>query len=142
MKGWISVSATQTSYQTRDAKENNFSLVFGGNFDDDKGNAVFAYDHSTRQPLTKGQRGFAATASSTTSYIPEGLLFNNANNLPSQAAIDSVFAKYGVGAGQVVNSQDLISFNADGTLFSRGAANNPLDVKNWKYGDNDPAINT
>jgi len=65
----------------RDAKENNFSLVFGGNFDDDKGNAVFAYDHSTRQPLTKGQRDFAATASSTTSYIPEGLLFNNAKTV-------------------------------------------------------------
>lgn len=126
----------------RDAKENNFSLVFGGNFDDDKGNAVFAYDHSTRQALTKGQRGFAATASSTTSYIPEGLLLNNGGNLPSQAAIDSVFAKYGVGAGKVVNSQDLISFNADGSLFSRGVAGTPLDVQNWKYGDNDVAINT
>jgi outer membrane receptor protein involved in Fe transport len=120
--------------EERDAKENNFSLAFGGNFDDDKGNAVFGFDFTERQALIKAQRPFAAIATSTTTFFPEGLYFSAAGNHPTQTAVDSVFAQYGVAAGKVPASSSLMGFNADGTLFSRGLFNNQnVKVENWKY---------
>jgi outer membrane receptor protein involved in Fe transport len=117
----------------RDSKETNWSAVLGGNFDDDKGNAIFGFDYSTRQGMIKAQRPFAAIATSTTTFFPEGTYFSAAGNHPSQAAVDSVFAKYGVGAGLVPAASNLIGFNSDGTLFSRGLFNSPIDVQNWRY---------
>lgn len=116
-----------------DNKENNWSAVLGANFNDDKGNALFGFDHSTRQGMVKGQRPFAAVATSGTSFLPEGLFLSSADNQPSQAAVDSVFAKYGVAPGAVPATSNLMGFNADGTLFSRGIFNSPVDVQNWRY---------
>ena len=115
-----------------DSQEYQFQGLLGGNFSGDKGNAVLSFDYSKREQLIKGQRDFAGTASATTGRLPEGL-YVVGTNLPTQAAVDSVFAKYGVGAGKVTNNLTLIGFNTDGTLFSRGVFNSPLDVQNFKY---------
>ncbi len=119
--------------KNRDARENGFSAVFGANFEDDKGNAIIAFDYSERQGMIKSQRPFAAMATSTTTFFPEGLYFSPGNS-PTQAAVDAVFLNYGVAAGSVPANANLIGFNSDGTLYSRGVPRNSnLNVENWRY---------
>jgi iron complex outermembrane receptor protein len=121
-----------------DAEEYQVSALLGGNFADDRGNAVIAFDYSQRQGMIKSQRPFAAVATSTTSYLPEGF-YVPGSNPPTQEAVDAVFAGYGVGPGRA--NAGLIGFNLDGTLFSRGVFNSPLDVENFRY-DNDLNVNS
>lgn len=116
-----------------DAEEYQFSAALGGNFADGKGNAVFGFDRSYRQPLIKSQRDFSQNATSTTSFLPEGNLFWAAGNAPTKAALDAVFAKYGVASNQIGLGSGTLGFNLDGTLFYRGVFNNPLDVQNFRY---------
>ena len=121
-----------------DAQEYQFSGLLGGNFSDDRGNGVLAFDYSKREGMIKSQREFAAVATSTTSYLPEGLYIPGSNG-PSQAAVDALFATYGSAAGAA--NPTLLGFNLDGTLFSRGIFNSPLNVENWRY-PVDLAVNT
>lgn len=123
-----------------DSEEYQFSGLLGGNFAGDKGNAVLAFDYSDREILIKSQRAFAAVATATTTFLPEGLYFEAGNAAP-QAVVDAVFARYGVPAGAVPTGSSLIGFNTDGTLFSRGVFNSPLDVRNFRY-PIDFAVNT
>jgi iron complex outermembrane receptor protein len=117
-----------------DAAEYQFSAVIGGNFADGKGNAVLSFDRSFRQSLIKSQRPFSQNATSTTSFLPEGALFwANSNPIP-QAAINTLFATYGVAPADVLGAgSGTLGFNLDGTLFYKGVFNNPLDVQNFRY---------
>lgn len=134
----------RTSYSNSteewDAEEYQVSAVLGGNFADDAGNVAIAFDFSEREGMIKSQRDFAAIATATTTFLPEGLYFPSGNG-PTQAAVDGVFGGYGVAAGAVPAGASLIGFNPDGSLFSRGLFNNPLDVQNWRY-PVDLAVNT
>ena len=116
-----------------DAEEYNFSAVIGGNFADGKGNAVVGFDRSFRQSLIKSQRPFSQNATSTTSFLPEGNLFWATSNAPTEAALDAIFAGYGVAANQVTAQSGTLGFNLDGSLFYRGVFNSPLDVQNYRY---------
>jgi outer membrane receptor protein involved in Fe transport len=126
-----------------DAEERNVSLTLGGNFGDDRGNAVFGFEYSDREGMIKSQRDFAAVATATTTFLPEGLYFPS-GNAPSQTAVDALFASYNGGIvppGGVPAGSTLLGFNLDGTLFSRGIFNSPVDVQNWRY-PVDLAVNT
>lgn len=118
--------------EEKDAEEYGYTAVLGANFEDGKGNAVLAFDYSKREGMFKSQRAFSANATATTSFFPEGHYFNGPN-APSQEAMDAVFASYGVEPGSVPANANLIGFNDDGTLFSAGVFNSPLDVENWRY---------
>ena len=120
------------STEESDAQEYTVSAALGANFSDDRGNAIIGFEYGNREGMIKSQRAFSANATATTSFLPEGLYFPSGNN-PTQAAVDGVFAGYGVPAGAVPASSSLIGFNLDGTLFSRGVFNSPLDVRNWRY---------
>ncbi|UTP38771.1 TonB-dependent receptor [Phenylobacterium sp. LH3H17] len=117
-----------------DAKEFQFSAVLGGNFADGKGNAIFGFDRSYREPVTKGQRPFSALATSTTGTPPAGVVrYNSANAIPL-SAVQALFATYGVAPTAVSNGSGSLGFNLDGTLFYGGVGNNPtLQVQNFKY---------
>lgn len=115
-----------------DAREYQFSAVAGYNFADDRGNITIGGDYSQRQGLIKSQRAFAANATATTSFLPEGL-YAPSGNAPTQAAIDSYFAQFGAAAGSVARGSSLIGFNNDGSLFSRGVFNSPANVVNFRY---------
>ncbi len=118
----------------QDSKEYNFSAVVGGNFADGKGNAIFGFDRSFREPITKGQRGFSALATSTTGTPPAGAIRFNAGNAIPLSAIQALFATYGVAPTAVASASGSLGFNLDGTLFYGGLANNPtLQVQNFKY---------
>lgn len=53
--------------------------------------------------------------------LRDGAYIPTTTNLPTQAAIDGVFSRYGVAAG-AIGRANVLGFNNDGTLF----ANNPL----------------
>jgi outer membrane receptor protein involved in Fe transport len=127
------------STEFNDAKEKAISLAIGGNFAEDRGNVIIGFEWADREGMIKSQRDFSAQATATTSFLPEGLYFSS-GNAPTQAAVDAVFATYGVAAGAVPAAGSFIGFNLDGTLFSRGVFNSPLQVQNFRY-PNDVSVN-
>lgn len=127
----LDARATIADTKNTDAREFNSTITLGGNFADGKGNAVVSFDYTERESLIKRQRPFAAFATSTTTFLPEGF-YNPGTNAPTVAAVNAVFATYGVGAGLVDATQG-IGFNTDRTLFGVGVFNNPLNVQNFRY---------
>lgn len=115
-----------------DAQEWTLSAVIGGNFADGRGNAVFGFDYANREGMIKSQRPFAAQATSTTSFLPEGNYIPGSNG-PSQAVLDTIFAGYVSGYVPGDARTTTLGFNLDGTLYSRGVFNSPLDVVNFRY---------
>ncbi|MES2033013.1 MAG: TonB-dependent receptor [Pseudomonadota bacterium] len=106
-----------------DAGEYAASLTIGGNFADDRGNAVLSIGWAQREEVGKGDRDFTAQATSTTSYFPSGT-YRTAGNLPTQAAVNAVFAGYGVAANSVcyTGGGAGFGFNGDGTLYATGSS--------------------
>lgn len=124
----------QNSLPGTDAREYQISGVIGGNFAEGRGNIAVSFDYANRQGLVKGQRPFAAQATSTTGTPPVGRLIENSGNPIAQSAINTLFAGYGVSAAQTpIAGLSQLHFNQNGTLFGGGTFNNPLDVSNYKY---------
>ncbi|MCS6946856.1 MAG: TonB-dependent receptor plug domain-containing protein, partial [Steroidobacteraceae bacterium] len=109
-------------------------LMLGGNFADDRGNAVIALTFDTRDSLLAGERPFSVVQFGPnlrpqgSTSTPEGRIAFAATNLPSQAAYTALF-----GAG--VQNNAAVGFNADGTLFSY------TPVRNYTGNTNDPGFN-
>jgi outer membrane receptor protein involved in Fe transport len=124
-----------------DNREFQVSGLLGANFDDGRGNISVSAEYSKRDSLGKLDRPFAATATSTTGTPPTGRYIASAANAPTQAAINAVFAGYGVAAGATPTSASRIGFNSDGSLFGVGVFNRPEDVVNFRFAQNglDPA---
>lgn len=99
-----------------DGFQTQVSLTAGGAFNDDRGHAQLSISYSKRNGVENATRGFSRIVRPS-SGLSTGVYVANATNLPSQAAMDSVFAQYGVAAGQVGRTAGL-SFNGDGSLFS------------------------
>lgn len=148
---------TSDSTKYKDSRENSFSLVGGANFDGNRGNGVIYVDQSKRELLIKSQRDFAAVATATTSFFPEGTFRPGGNN-PTQAAVDALYGQNAyrqplAGFNQTtagglvpyasgdVPASSAHSFNTDGSLIYPGIFNSPRDVRNWRY-PIDTGINT
>jgi len=105
------------------------SLTVGGNFADDRGNAVVSFSYLDREDVGYMSRDFFARARGGTDFrIPTGIYRTNVNgaNLPTQAAVDQVFAQYGAAAGRVPNVA-VLGYNDDGTLFA--ASHGPFNYR-------------
>ena len=111
--------------------------LIGGNFAENRGNAVLALSYDKRDELLAGAREFSNVslgpnllpAGSPTT--PDGSVAWGANG-PTQAALDTVFGRYGVAANTVRPGQTL-GFNQDHSLFSFGSATLAgVDVANYK----------
>lgn len=137
-----------------DAGEYAASLTIGGNFADDRGNAVLSIGWAQREEMGKGEREFTAQAASTTSFFPSGTYRAVANNLPTQASVNAVFAGYGVAPNSVCynGGSTGFGFNGDGTLYATGSAGNcaanagagvvtpfPIDIQNFRRDPNEIA---
>lgn len=103
-----------------DGQEESVSATLGGNFNEDRGNAVISLSYTNRDAIFNGARDFSAVSGASTS-TPYGSYNATGTNLPSQAAVDAVFAKYGIAAGTVGRSVSKLGFNNDGTLFAQRA---------------------
>jgi iron complex outermembrane recepter protein len=104
-----------------DYEQMTSSAAFGTSFADNRGQALLSVGYSTRQGLNGDKRDFFDLVTPS-SFIGQGTFVPSATNLPNQAAVNSLFANYGV-AGPVSNTLNL-GFNDDGTLFSQTGARN------------------
>jgi outer membrane receptor protein involved in Fe transport len=112
-----------------DGEQSGVDVTIGGNFAEDRGNMVLALSYDERESILSGDRDFGqlSLAPDLTAFgsatNPEGRYDRSLANLPSQAAIDAVFAGYGVAAGSVLNNANL-GYNSDGTLFDIAGSEN------------------
>jgi len=131
------IDAQLGSTDENDAGQQSFSIGYGRNFAGGRGNISAGLSYDRREGLVASDRDWAAIGYSvlTTGLVPSGAATipdgrfdpssnaGGAANLPSQAAMDAVFAKYGYAPGSVARGANL-SFNADGTLFSTSPVRN------------------
>jgi outer membrane receptor protein involved in Fe transport len=113
--------------QKHDAARKSPSLVAGTRFADGRGHLLFSVSYDEREGLPGANRPFFRQAVPS-SYIGTSTYLPSANNLPSQAAVNSVFSSYGVAAA--VPRTNNLGFNDNGTLFSQTGAINyrgPVD---------------
>jgi outer membrane receptor protein involved in Fe transport len=118
-----------------DADNGAIDVTMGSDLADGKGNIVIFASYDTREELTKGDREFSQQATSATSFFPTGRFAFTGTNLPTQAAVNSLFSSYGVTGA--VNRSGSFGFNDDGSLFAVGAAGATYDVQNFK---GDPSL--
>jgi outer membrane receptor protein involved in Fe transport len=97
------------------------SAAMGTRFADERGHALLAIGYSDREGLSGSERSFFDFVTPS-SFIGQSTFVPAANNLPSQAAVNALFASYGV-ATPVSNTLNL-GFNDDGTLFTQTGARN------------------
>ena len=117
-----------------DAEEYNVSAVIGGEFADGRGNALFGFDRSFREEISKGQRPFSAFATSTTGTPPEGAIIWSGTNAVPQASIDALFGTAGYGSnapGAAAATSGRFGFNQNGSIIFYGRPANPDTVLNW-----------
>jgi iron complex outermembrane recepter protein len=101
-----------------DAGQEQVAITMGGNFGDDKGNAMISMNFMKRDLVRESSRSFFANANPQ-AVLPQGSYTVDPTNLPSQAAVNTAFAQYGVAPGTVSNTRNL-GFNDYGgpiTLF-------------------------
>jgi outer membrane receptor protein involved in Fe transport len=132
-----------------DGAEWSSSLTMGANFaENNRGNAVFSFQYSERDALYQDARDFSLVTLDVrkggntpqgSPTILEGRYARDQVNSFTQAAINSVFGRYGAAPGSVPFAQN-IGFNADGTLFSIGTTA-PGSVVNYRGDQNDPGFN-
>lgn len=97
------------------------SISLGTRFADDRGRAMISFGYADRAGLQGYQRSFFDQRVPS-SFIGTGTFQPDALNLPTQAVLNSTFARYGVTSniGRTLN----LGFNDDTTLFvQQGALN-------------------
>jgi iron complex outermembrane receptor protein len=116
-----------------DAASKQVSITGGGRFANDRGRAVLSLSYLDRDFAPRSDRSYFIN-SGIASNLAGGIFQADPANLPTQAALNSLFlGRYG-GTTPPVRSQGL-AINADGSLFTPGAP-----VLNYKYGDHDPYV--
>ncbi|MDB5452829.1 MAG: TonB-dependent receptor, partial [Caulobacteraceae bacterium] len=99
-----------------DGKSTDLSVSMGTGFGEGKGHALFALTYTDRGELYQRHRSFFSNEPGVVSrsayFAPDG------DNLPTQAAMNAIFAKYGVAAGAAQASSRLY-INPDGTLYTQ-----------------------
>jgi len=112
-----------------DGQEKSLSALWGASLDGGAGNVTFAASYLNRGAAYFRDRDFYRRAFAVgaapwgANQLPQGNYIPAAANLPTQAAVDAVFARYGVGAG-VAAPSNRFSFNDDGSIFSQNGGYN------------------
>jgi outer membrane receptor protein involved in Fe transport len=107
-----------------DGEEYTIDALFGANFADGRGNVTFGAGYLERGNAYFTKRPFYREAFEVgappwgSDMLPQGTFLPAANNLPSQAAVNAVFARYGVAPGAIPTS-GVLGINDDDTLFSQ-----------------------
>jgi outer membrane receptor protein involved in Fe transport len=109
----------------------NASVAWGDNFAQGRGHFQMSAEYLKREAANRGQRDFFIQKLPST-FLAGGITQADAANLPSQAGLNAVFAKYGF-TGNVPRNVSL-GVNADGTLFT-GTSTPTVPILNMKYND-------
>ena len=97
--------------EENDGETQSYALTVGGNFADDRGNAVVSFGRSTREEIFNSAREFSAV-SGPSGASPLGNTVFDSNNLPNLAFVRSYF-----GSTTLLNTGSF-GFNNDGSLFA------------------------
>ncbi|MCD9029556.1 TonB-dependent receptor [Luteimonas sp. BDR2-5] len=120
-----------SQYGAGDGDTTDVALTFGGNFADGRGNAVLSLSWTEREGVDFMSRAFFRRHPGGTDFRIQTGTYEFGANLPTQAAVDAVFAGYGAAPGRVpVTPTTYLGFNDDGTLFA--ANKGPF---NWRGPD-------
>jgi len=103
-----------------DGRSVDISALMGSDFADGRGHAMLSLSFFDRDAAYKGKRRYF-DGTGDTNAPPQGRYTPSGNNLPSQAALDALFASYGSAAP---GPSQALSINRDDTLFSTGPARN------------------
>jgi len=122
----VRIDAQQGITQHGDAPNTNVTLTLGGNFAENRGNAVLVVDYSKRGTFQQRDREFYrrgwASGMSSSNFLAQGYFRPVAGNMPDQAVVDSYFGQFGAAPGAVTNLTDL-GFNGDDSLFNVRGSN-------------------
>jgi iron complex outermembrane recepter protein len=130
-----------------DGDEWSGSFTLGSNFGEDRGNAVFSFQYTERDAIYQGARDFSRVTLDVrrngnsplgSSFTREGRLSRDDTNSYTQAAMNTVFGRYGAAPGSVPFTQH-IGFNQDGTLFTMGTGR-AGSVANFRGDTGDPSF--
>jgi iron complex outermembrane recepter protein len=114
-----------------DSGVTNLSVISGGDFAADRGHFQVSGSYLKRDFTPRGAREFFINKLPST-LLAGGIFQADANNLPTQAGINAVFARYGF-TGNVPRNASL-GVNPDGTLFT-GTATANVPILNLRWGD-------
>lgn len=108
-----------SQYAEGDGDTTDVAVTFGGNFADDRGNAVLSFSWTDRQGVDFMARDFFRKHPGGTDFRIQTGTYELGANLPTQEAVDQVFAQYGAAPGRVpVSPTTYLGFNDDGSLFA------------------------
>jgi iron complex outermembrane recepter protein len=118
----IEMDAEYSPTQHYGGAPQEYTLTAGGNFSDNRGNAVVSIDYTKRGSIPFLAVPFDRNYPGYTEFHTGQGVYEPAGNNPSPAAIDSLFSGYGVTPPP---NTALLSFNPDGSLFAatNGLAN-------------------
>ncbi|TAJ74494.1 MAG: TonB-dependent receptor [Phenylobacterium sp.] len=115
-----------------DGETLELAATMGGVFAEGRGSGVLSVSYMDRKHVERGGRPFFRDGG-IAAVLPSGAIISDAANLPSQAAISSVFRGYGITATVPTNSR--YSVNPDGTLFTT-----TTPIVNFRWPDSEPYI--
>lgn len=121
----VELNAQYGVSERNDAETKQLGILVGGDFAEKRGNAVLGFEYSSRAAAFAYDRDFFRV-SNLSGNLQSGIIRPTAANLPNAAAVNAVFARYGVAPGVVPNTVTF-GFNTDGTLYSVSPAVHGLD---------------
>lgn len=110
-----------------DATTQDYSVLMGGQFGGDRGSSLISVNYSQRGIAEGHARQFFGPPGGGEGSLPEGVWNVDSTNLPSQVAIDSAFASYGI--DQTISPTSRFYFNTDGTLFLQNSSSGPVNYR-------------
>lgn len=114
----VQLDAGFSQYAEGDGDTTDVALTIGGNFADDRGNAVLSLSWTEREGVDFMAREFFRKHPGGTDFRIQTGTYEFGANLPRQAVVDAVFAQYGAAPGRVpVTTTTYLGFNDDETLF-------------------------
>ncbi len=114
------LSAQLGQSERGDATTRQVSGIAGTDFAGGAGAVMFAAEFADREPIGFRDREFSTPTGNLAALLGNGYYAPAGSNLPTQAAVNTLFASYGAAAGAVPRTANF-GVNADGTLFRSGA---------------------
>lgn len=103
-----------------DAPTHQFSFIGGQEFAGGDGSFMIAGEYADRAAIAYRERAFSNPTGNLASQTMNGYYAPTGSNLPSQAAVDSLFGSYGYAAGTMPRTGNF-GVNVDDTLFRSSA---------------------
>lgn len=123
----IEATAQYGAAQEGDAQVQDYSVLAGMKFAEGRGSSILSLNYTDRGDANAAaRRPFGRSGSS--SSLPEGNWNVDSTNLPTQAAMNTLWANYGFAPGTVSRTARLY-FNTDGSMFLQSTPSGPLNYR-------------